>query len=237
MTGEIKILFGEVVDINDPDKKFRCRVSINGYTDQIETEDLPWYYPFGIRKLPEVGDIVGIIIFDNVFTSGFYTDSINLVVSIDDEDYKHYVELFDKDIEGTNAKFVFKQSKGIEGTYGNSSLNITKDKASLSSGSNQLDIDDNNIKLGSSAEEPVLLGQKTIDFMSDFLDVITEVTKEFSGTSQEMITWQGACSTPFTAAMTPTVTGLMAAMTALAGKIQTLKVKLDTLKSDKVLTE
>lgn len=237
MTGEIKILFGEVVDITDPDKKFRCRVAINGFTDQLEVEDLPWYFPFGIKKLPVVGDNVGVIIFDNIITSGFYTDEVNLTVSVSDEDYEHYVELFDKDIDGNNAKMTFKPSKGIETTYGNSSMMVSKDKLSLSSGASEVDITDDNIKLGADANEHVLLGEKTIDFLSDFIDVVTEVTKEFSATSQEMITWQAACSTPFTVAMTPTVTGLMAAMTALAGKIQTLKVKLDTLKSDKVLTE
>lgn len=238
MTGEIKILFGEVVDINDEDKKFRCRVSINGYTDQLETEDLPWYYPFGIRKLPEVGDNVGVIIFDNIITSGFYTDSINLVVSVDNEDYEHYVEVFDKNLEGTGAKLTFKKSKGIEGVYGDSMLSISKEKALLSSGGNEVSVDDDKIKLGSqSAEEPVLLGNKTIDFLSDLIDVMSEISKEFSATSSDMMTWQGACGTPFTAAMAPAVAGIMASMAAISIKIQTLKVCLESLKSDKVLTD
>lgn len=237
MLGEINILFGEVVDINDDEKLFRCRVSINGYTDEIETEDLPWYYPFGIKKLPEIGDTVGVIIFDQVITSGFYTDSVNLKVNIDDNDYANYVELFNKDFDGVNAKLTFKESKGIEVGYGDSSLNVAKEKSVLASGSSEVEVNDNNIKLGSKAEEPVLLGQKTIDFLSDIVDVITEISKEFSATSQEMITWTSACATPFTAAMLPTVSGIMSSMTAISAKVQTLKVKLDTLKSNKVLTE
>lgn len=237
MLGEINILFGEVVDINDDEKLFRCRVSINGYTDEIETEDLPWYYPFGIKKLPEIGDTVGVIIFDQVITSGFYTDSINLKVNIDDNDYINYVELFNKDFNGTNAKLTFKESKGIELVYGDSSLNVRKEKSVLASGSSEVEVTDDKIKLGAKAEEPVLLGQKTIDLLSDVIDVVTEISKEFSANSQEMITWIAACSTPFTAAMAPSILGIMSSMTAISAKVQTLKVKLDSLKSNKVLTE
>lgn len=237
MLGEINILFGEVVDINDSEKLFRCRVSINGYTDEIETEDLPWYYPFGIKKLPEIGDTVGVIIFDQVITSGFYTDSINLKVNIDDNDYLNYVELFNKDFDGTNAKLTFKESKGIELVYGDSSLNVTKEKSVLASGSSEVEVTDDKIKLGTKAEEPVLLGQKTIDLLSDVIDVVTEISKEFSNSSLEMNTWMTACGTPFTAAMAPTVLGIMSSMTSISAKVQTLKVKLDTLKSNKVLTE
>ena len=80
MLGNIKIFFGKVVNITDEDKLFRCQVVITGYTDEIESESLPWYFPwYGINYLPELDDVVPVIIFDDNFSTGFYNRKVGII--------------------------------------------------------------------------------------------------------------------------------------------------------------
>ena len=36
---------GEVVDNEDPEIQFRCRIKVYGLFDDLETEDIPWAFP------------------------------------------------------------------------------------------------------------------------------------------------------------------------------------------------
>lgn len=72
MFGDINILFGKIVNVTDEQKIWRCQVSIDGSTDLLPVEDLPWYFPwYGINYLPTNGDVVPVIVFDGDFTNMF----------------------------------------------------------------------------------------------------------------------------------------------------------------------
>lgn len=232
MLGEIRIYFGTVVDVNDPLKKFRCRVSINGYTDQISTEDLPWYFSFGVKQLPEEGDIVGVIIFDNVFTSGFYKIISNNKINVSDGDYIDYVRVFEND----DASITYKKSEGLTVISDDTLINLKKDVATIMGGATKVSVKDDAILLGN-AEEPVLLGDKTSELIEEILDSMTEITKTFSTTSDVMLQWTAACSTPFTAPMAAPINMLGVSMTLLTQNIVLLKSLLVGIKSQKVKTE
>lgn len=140
---DIKIYFGIVDDIVDTDKIFRVRAKIKGYTDQMETRDLPWYYPwFGVNYLPDVGDEIPIMIFNQEFANGFYTKKADVVKRdyVSDGDYETYLEIYKQDID--KVKLIYEKSKGINFTYDTSNLNIDKDKIVNTIGDSKSTFDD-----------------------------------------------------------------------------------------------
>lgn len=125
----IKIYFGYVEDIDDTEKIFRVRVKIKGYTDTMVKENLPWYYPwYGVNYLPEIGDEIPIIIFNDEFVNGFYEKKadINKIESLSDDDYKTYLEIYKRDSD--KVSLTYEKSKGINFIYDKSTVNIDKDK-------------------------------------------------------------------------------------------------------------
>lgn len=124
----IKIYFGFVEDIEDNEEIFRIRAKIKGFTDKISKEDLPWYYPwYGVNYLPEIGDEIPIIIFNDEFVNGFYTKKADISKrNLDKNDYKTYLELYKRDSD--KVKLTYEKSKGIIYEYDKSHLNIDKDK-------------------------------------------------------------------------------------------------------------
>lgn len=124
----IKIYFGFVEDIEDIDEIFRIKAKIKGFTDKINKDDLPWYYPwYGINYLPEIGDEVPLIIFNDEFVNGFYTKKADLNKrDISKDDYKTYLEIYKR--ESDKVKLIYEKSKGITFEYDITQVNIDKDK-------------------------------------------------------------------------------------------------------------
>ena len=124
----IKIYFGFVEDIEDNEEIFRIRAKIKGFTDKINKEDLPWYYPwYGVNYLPEIGDEIPIIIFNDEFVNGFYSKKADINKrNLDKNDYKTYLEIYKR--ESDKVKLTYEKSKGIIYEYDKSHLNIDKDK-------------------------------------------------------------------------------------------------------------
>lgn len=125
----IKIYFGFVEDIEDTENLFRIRAKIKGYTDEIEKENLPWYYPwYGINYLPEIGDEIPIVIFNDEFTHGFYEKKADIVLrgELSKEDYNTYLELYKRDSD--KVSITYRKSKGIELEYDTAKQTIDKDK-------------------------------------------------------------------------------------------------------------
>ena len=91
----IKIYFGYVEDVEDVEEIFRIKAKIKGFTDKINKEDLPWYYPwYGVNYLPEIGDEIPIIIFNDEFVNGFYSKKADINKrNLDKNDYKTYFSL------------------------------------------------------------------------------------------------------------------------------------------------
>ena len=120
------IFFGNVVDVNDDQKLLRIRASVNGYTNEISKDDLPWYYSFfGVRYLPVIGDVVPIIIFNNNFSTGMYGNRIeDNIVQLEGTEYENYVELYKR----LGVQLTYKESTGIELINDKSFIQIEKEK-------------------------------------------------------------------------------------------------------------
>lgn len=125
----IKIYFGFVEDIDDTEKVFRVRVKIKGYTNEITKENLPWYYPwYGVNYLPEIGDEIPILIFNDEFANGFYEKKADVIKrnNLSDDDYKTYLEIYKR--ESDKVTLTYEKSKGIIFEYDKSQVNIDKNK-------------------------------------------------------------------------------------------------------------
>lgn len=233
MLGDVKILFGSIVDIADKDKLFRSKVSIPGYTDEIDKELLPWYYPFGgIEFLPVEGDEVSVLIFDNDFRTGFYGKKVDGKVDVSDTDYANYLELFKRD----GVELTYTKTDGIKFINNDSGVQIEEDIVTLFVKSNTVTISDKKIMLGDSGQEASLLGDKTVDLLNQIItlqqDTITEMLKMFTGVVS------GASPSPMTmgisGALSPLVT---TASTTLIANIPKLKATVNQIQSKKVFIE
>lgn len=125
----VKIYFGFVEDIDDTEKVFRVRAKIKGYTDEVSKENLPWYYPwYGVNYLPELGDEIPIIIFNDEFVHGFYENKADVTKrsNLSDDDYKTYLEIYKRDSD--KVSLTYEKSKGIIFEYTDAKVNIDKDK-------------------------------------------------------------------------------------------------------------
>ena len=242
--GNINILFGDVVSVEDDQKICRARVRINGYTDQLEDDDLPWYFPFyGLNYLPEEGDVVSVLIFDDCLNSGFYGRKCGLSKSnLSQEDYTNYLEIFKRTINGGPVLLTYKPSSGIEFINDNSGAQIETNKLSLFCASNGITVTDSSIVLGNEdSAQAVLKGDEILKILSSMCDMISDLAKLFSITSSPdiMPTLLAGCSTPFTAAFSPAFTALTTKASMVVANIATLSAGITsaTLQSDKVKIE
>lgn len=160
----MELFFGKVVDVKDEEKICRIRVSIPGYTDEIPTDQLPWYFPFyGINYLPIVNDNVPVIIFNDNFTHGFYNNKIDLVSNgLDGTEYENYVELY--------------RRLGIQATYKESEgwLFLNK-KSKIQINEEVIDVISKKIN-HNSGKEPMLLGDTTQKILEELIDTIIALT-------------------------------------------------------------
>jgi uncharacterized protein YktA (UPF0223 family) len=198
MIGDIQIFFGKVVDISDDLKINRCRISIDGLTDEIKTEELPWYFPwYGINYLPIKNDVVSVIVFDSNFVTAFYGKKIDLIdLNLDKDDYENYLEIFKRSIDDKNIQLSYKKSTGIEFINDKTKIQIELDKLSYFVESNSIIITKNKITLGDKNQQATILGDKGVQQMQDMIthqaNTITEMMKLFNAISV-------SCITPFTA--------------------------------------
>ena len=143
MIGDIKIFFGKIVSVSDELKINRCQISIDGLTNEIVPEDLPWYFPwYGINYLPIKDDVVSVIVFDDNFSTAFYSHKVNLIdLSLDADDYENYLELFKRTISDKNVSLTYKKSTGIEFINDKTKIQLELDKLSLFVDSNSIIVD------------------------------------------------------------------------------------------------
>lgn len=185
------VFFGKVVDVNDTDLLYRVRIAINGYTEKIPVEDLPWYYPFfGVQYLPIKDDIVSVIIFNGNFSTGFYNNKIDLAKSeLSGTEYENYLEIYNR----LGVSFTYKESTGIEFINTDSKIQIEKEKVSILVKNNQIIIVKDRIDLGSDGEATPL-GDKTVDALDKIIDLIDD---DFDGLIGLISKIQSACTSPF----------------------------------------
>lgn len=207
--GNIKIFFGKIVDINDDMKINRCRVKIDGYTDEIDDDKLPWYYPwYGIFYLPQIGDEVPVIIFDENFTTCFYGYKVDLTDSeLDSGDYENYLEIFKRSVDEDVVELTYKKSSGIEFINKNSKVQIEKDKITFFVNSNSILIEKNKIFIGDKNQEASLLGDKSVKHLQNIIkhqnNTITKFIQLFTSIAS------AAAQNPMTSAIGAAITSIL----------------------------
>ena len=237
MTDQVNIYFGKVIDIKDPDDMLhRVKVAVDGYTDKLASEDLIWFFPFyGVNYLPEVGDEVSVIIFDDDFATGFYGQRVNVVSrSLDAADYESYLEIYKRKVDDKDVQLTYTKSKGIEFINGTTKQILELDKISLFVESNQIIMTKDRIDLGSGGE-PAPLGDKTKKALEDVVAYIDSVVDEYN---KLFLKLQASCSS---GPVAPVGAGISSSMPAIIAKhpqtSQKLKQSLSELLSEKTFIE
>lgn len=233
MLGDIKILFGTIVDVDDSNMLYRCRVSIPGHTDKIDTDKLPWYFCwYGVNYLPVVNDEVGVLVFDNDFTTAFYGRKVDAKFDGDNGDYASYLEIYKRD----GIELTYTKSNGITFVNKDASVKIEIDKLTLFAKTNSIEITEDKINIGNKNQEATILGDKGVELLGAIIDLqqktITEMLKMFaavvSGASPSVLTMAISSS------LSPTIS---AAASTLTPEIPKLKAKTKTIQSKKVFIE
>lgn len=204
-----KIYFAKVVSVSDELMIHRAKCVIQGFSDEIPEEKLPWYYPYyGVNFLPQVNDVVPVVIFENNFTTGFYGRKIDVVSrNLSSEDYENYLEIFKRTISDKNVQLTYKESEGIKFINDISSEQIEIDKITFLVGNNRIYMDEKVIELGTSNLEASLLGDKTVSYLKEQIK-LSDTLKTQTKICLDAIA-KAAMGSPFTAnigaALTPLV--------------------------------
>jgi hypothetical protein len=238
----VNIYFGKIHSIKDENKIYRCQVIIPGHTDMVESfDDLPFYHPYyGIYHLPEVDEIVPVMIFDDNFSIGFYgnvlvtPDSI-LKSSLEDEnDYNHYLEIFKRNIDDNLVHLTYKPSTGIEFINGESKQQIELEKITLFVKENTITMVEDRIDIGNVNLEAVIQGDKGVKELHDIMAHIQKLTDNLIAMYDAIA---NACTNPYTL---PIMTAIKAQMPAklnsLESELKQIDDAADTIQSKMVFT-
>jgi hypothetical protein len=129
----IKDWVGEVVDNNDPEIEFRCKVKVYGLFDELETDMIPWAFPahhgifagggggYGSGSVPKIGSLVKVRFANGDMYAAEYYAIQNINSALQSEisgDYQGtHVLAYDSDADlkvlyqpGTGVKIHLKES-------------------------------------------------------------------------------------------------------------------------------
>jgi hypothetical protein len=236
--GQIKIFFGKVHSVLDESKILRCQIIIDGFTNELNPDDLPWYFPwYGINYLPLKDDIVPVLVFDDDFAMCFYGNKIHQNdIGISDDDYEYYLEIFKRTIGDELVTLRYTKTAGIEFINADGKIVVEKDKISFFVETNSIIVTKDKITLGDKNQEAVILGDKGVKQLEDMIthqnNVIIEMMKMF------MAIQAAATPVPFTAGIGAALAPLTApAQAALTPENAQLKVSVKQIQSKKVFTE
>ena len=195
-----EIFFGKILNVEDTEHLCRCRISINGFTDKLNADEMPWYYPwYGLNYLPEPDDIVPVLVFDNNFSTAFYGNKINLDKTenskLDGDDYKHYLEIFKRNIDDKNVQLTYTKSKGIEFINDKNGEIIMLDKIKLFVDSTDITITNDLITIGNNGLEFSLMGDKTVKHLQNIIKHQQNTINNMYQGFQKII---AGCTSPFT---------------------------------------
>lgn len=132
---------GEIVDINDPEKRGRAKVKVYGKFDELDDEDLPWAeqsmgFTFGSDggsgslSVPKLGAVVNVY-FDNgnIYTPFYYNileSSLPMLNEISSSYEGAHSLLFDTD---EDLKIYYTREKGLTLSLKDSRINIASDNS------------------------------------------------------------------------------------------------------------
>lgn len=231
MLGEVKILFGKVLNVMDEKFIYRCQIQIPGYTDELEPESLPWYFPwYGVNYLPEDNHIVPVLIFDNNFSTGFYGKTCGLLDfegllepnQFTEDDYRHFLNIFSRKVNDVDVKLTYNPTDGIQFINDKSHVQQLPDLYNLWVDTNHIQVTVDKIYLGEGGfeEHPALLGDITRNELNSFEDFIKDHLNKLYDYMDKIKT--AAASSPYTKPIEAAITGFL----------PQIKQEISTLSSD-----
>jgi hypothetical protein len=232
--GNINIFFGKVVDVTDPDKVWRVKVSVAAMTDEIPVDLLPWYYPWnGLEYIPVKDDVVPVMVFNNNLSTCFYGRKVGLSSSsISDGDYDTYLEVYKRG----DVSLTYVKSKGIEFSNKDGKVQVEVDKLSLFVANNSIVMTKDRIDIGDEASEASLLGDKSVKQMQDMLKHDSNITNKFITLFTAIAS--AATPNPFTASIGAVITSMMPDIISALSQENTMVVEASKkIQSKKVYIE
>lgn len=213
---------GKVVDVNDPERKGRIKVSVYGKFDDLPIDAIPYASPCtnftggsetggGFLSIPKLNSDVNVV-FDNgniYYPLYLNLQEINqdLIANIETDD--DYINIHSLIYDSTNKlKVWYLKSKGLLLELDNTFINIKNDNSIVlsSDGGKQIHIKKDAISLGKldKSDEPAVLGDKNVKALTELLDKIDNICDKLItfSTTQTTVTSGVYIFAPLTAAFT-----------------------------------
>lgn len=166
---------GEVVDINDPQKKGRVKVKVSSVYDKLETEDIPWAMPLKTPNgksftRPELGQVVDVRFEKGDHYRPIYSYAehynINLQKKLDELSEAEYDKF--SAIHFDDIVQIYKDDSKLLLDYAFNQLILDESSINLALKDNMT-----KIKLGTeSADQQAVLGNNFFDWMDDLIQVL-----------------------------------------------------------------
>lgn len=206
-----QIWYGEVVDIEDPQKIGRVRIKVFGKFDNIPNGMLPWARPkflitpgddtgAGFHNPPKLNSIVAVEFENGNIYEPFYMYQDRISDGLKDEienDYEGALSLWYDEEE--NVKLYHVREKGIMIEYNDTLINLNKDGTiilNVEGDDRILHVKPNMISLGQldKSAEPATLGDKNVDALNELANQIQTIATALSTFSTTQATIAKAIS-------------------------------------------
>ena len=173
----VQWFIGKIIDNNDPDKLGRVKAVLYEIESLEEKPDnLVWCYPEqGINIIPEINDIYWFKVVDKFLTKRFYTHKVQREryndFGIFDNNKKASITGFSGSYPD-NKFYLTKSNNGIvfNSTTGETAL-LGKSAYIFINSSNEIEL-----KSGTTPSEKMLLGETTVQFLSDLITALESLT-------------------------------------------------------------
>lgn len=133
---------GEVVDNEDPETQFRCKIKVYGLFDELETESMPWAFPanhgvfaggeggFGSGSVPKIGSLMKVKFANGDIYSPEYYSIQNINSALQSEisgDYQGtHVLAYDEDAD---LKILYQPGTGVKIHLKGSHVTVNPDES------------------------------------------------------------------------------------------------------------
>jgi len=235
-------LLGQIKDNNDPEKANRLKISIPGYSDKIETENLEWIEQSSTTiknssMIPDIDEWVEVNLEQNT-TNWRWPDLKDKELSnLLGEDYLKSIVFgfrnLDKQGGAGKLALLWTKTEGFQMLVDDSMYQIRDDRSLFMTDSKKIIHVKDHISLGSEdkSAEPAVLGDKNFDALNAINDYIKALATTIS-TYQKQLS-AVATPNPYTTALAPIFTAMAAELDALhvATNYSTTKAKFPPTKS------